>query len=197
MIGDDKLTRRQSVLQAQARRVLEQLQLMEHLGRAGTPIVVGSMALGLMVWPDIDVEIHCAAVSADLAFETVRPLASIPGVFKLSYRDWSGQRSSAYLPDGYYWGVRYRAEDTVWKLDLWFVSAETTPPRGSAALESLPPRLTPEARHIILRLKSLWFEHPSYRHEIYSTDIYDAVLEHGVVTAEQFERYLRARGKLP
>jgi hypothetical protein len=60
----------------------------------------------------------------------------------------------------------------------------------------MPPRLTPKIRRTILSLKSLWFEHPSYRHVVYSTDIYDAVLEHGVATPEQFERYLRERGKL-
>jgi hypothetical protein len=67
---------------------------------------------------------------------------------------------------------------------------------GSELLRSLPPRLTPEVRATILQLKSLWFEHPSYRHGIYSIDVYDAVLEHGISTAEQFERYLRERGKL-
>jgi hypothetical protein len=56
-------------------------------------------------------------------------------------------------------------------------------------METLPPRLTPEARLAILRIKEA--RHglegdarvPSYR-------IYEAVLDHGVRTPDEFRRYL-------
>jgi hypothetical protein len=197
VISDDDLIRRQDALQAEAREVLEQLRLFELLGRVGRPVIVGSTALGLMVWRDVDVEVYCPALSPDGVFEAVRPLASVPGIHKLNFRDWSGPRSTPDVPDGLYWGVRYQPQGSEeWKFDLWFVAENTTHRMGSELLRSLPPRLTPEVRATILQLKSLWFDHPSYRHGIYSIDVYDAVLEHGISTAEQFERYLRERGKL-
>lgn len=56
-------------------------------------------------------------------------------------------------------------------------------------------RLTPETRLTILRLKSIWHVSPSYRDTVTSVDIYDAVLDHGVVTKEEFDEYLRGAGK--
>jgi hypothetical protein len=55
--------------------------------------------------------------------------------------------------------------------------------------------LTDEARLVILRLKHIWFGFPAYRDTVLSTDIYDAVLAHGVRTPEEFDAYLRERGK--
>ncbi len=197
MTSDEDVIHAQGALQAEADEVMGRLQLLELLSRVGRPIVVGSKALGLMVWRDVDIEIYCPVLSPDAIFDAVRPLASVPGIYRLNYRDWSGPRAVPDLPDGYYWGVRYRPDTgQEWKFDLWFVLEHTTHRMGSEMLSSLPPRLTPEIRRTILRLKSLWFEHPSYRHTVYSTDIYNAVLEHGVATPEQLERYLRERGKL-
>ena len=56
-------------------------------------------------------------------------------------------------------------------------------------------KLTPETRLIILRIKDMWWKHPSYRQEVSSVDIYDAVLQHGVRTLDEFDQYLVERGK--
>jgi hypothetical protein len=197
LMSEDEVSRRQDALQAESREVLERLGLLDLLAVVGRPIVVGSAALGLMTWRDIDVEVYCPELTSDRVFEAVRPLVSVPGVFRMNFRDWTGARATPQVPDGYYWGIRYESEPGIeWKLDLWFVAEGTTRRMGSSQMEGLAARLTPAARRTILRLKSLWFEHPRYRHIIYSTDIYDAVLEHGVETPEQFEGYLRERGKL-
>lgn len=195
--SDDELLVRQVELQAEGREILDRLQVLPLIGRLGDPVIVGSFALGLMVWRDIDIEIYCRELSPDVIFEALRPLASVPGIHKLNFRDWSGPRADPEVPDGYYWGVGYTSPSGAdWKLDLWFVVENTTHRMGGELLASTPPKLTLEARRAILHLKSLWFEHPSYRKGIYSVDIYDAVLEHGITTPEQFERYLRERGKL-
>lgn len=55
--------------------------------------------------------------------------------------------------------------------------------------------LTDEMRLAILRLKHTWFPLTTYRNEVLSVDIYDAVLAHGVRSAEEFDAYLRERGK--
>jgi hypothetical protein len=198
VIADEEdLFRRQEALQTEAEEVMDRLQLLPMLNHVGRTMIVGSKALGLMVWRDVDIEVYCPMLSADAVFEVIRPLASVPGIHKLNFRDWSGPRSVADVPDGLYWGVRYQPDaDPEWKFDLWFVAEHTTHRMGSELLSTMPPRLTPKIRRTILSLKSLWFEHPSYRHVVYSTDIYDAVLDHGVATPEQFERYLRERGKL-
>jgi hypothetical protein len=49
-------------------------------------------------------------------------------------------------------------------------------------------------RIAILWIKDVWHRMPSYPDQVSGMDIYDAVLEHGVRTPEQFGRYLRQRG---
>ena len=195
--SDSDLVERQNALQREARQVLSELGLIERLEGAGRVVVVGSAALGLMVWRDIDIEIYCPEPSSALTFETMRGLVEVPGVYRMRFHDYHGPRSIADVPDGYYWGVHYQPEGRQeWKLDCWFVREGTTHRMGGDLLATLPAKLTPETRATILRLKTLWFEHPSYRQTVYSIDIYDAVLEHGITAPEQLERYLRERGKL-
>jgi hypothetical protein len=41
----------------------------------------------------------------------------------------------------------------------------------------------------------VWCHLPTYRSQVYSVDIYDAVLEHGIRTPAEFDVYLANRGK--
>ncbi len=186
---------RQDALQSEASAALRDLGLFAHLKEVGEVVPIGSYALGLMVWRDIDLYIYCAPLSADRAFAALRPIASHPCVVRLNFDNWCGPNGTADFPDGYYWGVRYRAEaGREWKIDLWFLPNDL--PRKEAALADLINRqLTPETRLAILSLKEIWRRMPSYGRGVASVDVYDAVLHHGVRTRSAFARYLRERGK--
>jgi hypothetical protein len=80
-----------------------------------------------------------------------------------------------------------------WKIDVSLWSPEA-PPGPSAHAEELRRRLTPETRLAILWIKDVWHRVPSYPDRVSGMDVYEAVLEHGVRTPEQFGRYLRRRG---
>jgi hypothetical protein len=57
-------------------------------------------------------------------------------------------------------------------------------------------RLTDETRLAILWIKDVWHRRPTYPYEVGGVDVYDAVLEHGVRTPDEFAAHLRARGRL-
>lgn len=195
-MDDDILERRQAALQAEGAQVLARLDLLAVLSRIGLPVIVGSFALGLMVWRDIDIEVYCDEISAGKVFDTMRPIVGVPGVYRLTFHDWSGPRADPSVPSGYYWGVRYEESPIEeWKFDIWLVSQETTRRTGRELVETLPAELTPETRCAILQLKTTWYALPTYRHQVLSVDIYDAVLRHGVRTPDEFDDYLRLRGK--
>lgn len=196
-MGDEELLMRQERLQADAERVLTELGLPEGLERAGRPVRVGSSVLGLMAWRDIDYNVLCDPLDGDRALEAIRPLASHPRVKKLRYSNEIGDLNATGLAqdEGLYWGVRYLPSSGVeWKLDIWFLPSSTPRPEIEL-LRTLPARLTAESRLAILRIKDVWRRLPAYRGAVLSVDIYDAVLEHGVRTVDEFDAYLRARGK--
>ena len=189
------LLRRQEALRAEAHTVLADLDLMALLARAGQPVLVGSAALGLMTWRDIDVEVYCDPLGADRVFEAMRPLASHPGITKLRFANWRGPFATAALPDGYYWGIRYHIDPGhEWKIDVWFLPDDAPRP-GQGYLQAISAQLTPETTLAILWIKDAWHRLPAYRDRILSVDIYDAVLEQGVRTPAEFDAYLVARGK--
>jgi hypothetical protein len=76
---------------------------------------------------------------------------------------------------------------------LWTVAAPSAPGEPLATLER---SLTNETRLAILWTKDVWHRLPVYPYEIGGFEVYDAVLNNGVRTPEDFDRYLSERGLL-
>jgi hypothetical protein len=187
-LTDDEVLGRQHALQAEAAEVLADLDLLDTLGTVGTPVQVGSSALGLMVARDIDITTLCPALEAEPIFDLVRPLARHPRVRRLAFRNDTGRWNvDPRYPDGLYWMVEYvTAAGIEWNLDLWFLREGTTQ-FDLEDLRSMPPRLTPEARLAILRIKEA---RQGLERDRRSFRIYEAVLDHGVRTPDEFVRYV-------
>ena len=191
-----ELLQRQDELQVEAGMVLEDLELIRLLNQLGSPIQLGSSALGLMVWPDIDMTVSCPGLTIDHALETMRPVYAHPQVKRVRYLNEVGRfnPTGLVLHDRYYFGVYYHASSgTEWKVDIsfWLGVGEHPEPFH----ESIGRQLTEETRLTILWIKDVWYRLPTYRNQVYSVDIYDAVLAHGVRTPTEFDEYLIKRGK--
>lgn len=191
---DEQLLQRQRLLQDEAQRVLEELNLIELLSKGGVLRRTGSSALGLMVWRDIDLQVSSPGLSTEQAFELLHPLLMHPRVKHVRYFHQSDHFKLAELDERYFFMVYYEQEGQAeWKLDISFWLGEGIHPEPLH--EAIEQQLTPETRLTILQIKDVWYQLPAYRNEVYSTDIYDAVLQHGVRTLTEFDRYLAQRGK--
>jgi hypothetical protein len=191
----DELIRRQDALQAEASHVIGDLELMDVLARAGRTEQVGSLVSGLMVWRDIDVGVVSPGLSVSGAWEVMRPIISRPEITQVSYTNESGHLNTSGRPydDRHYFVVHYAtAAHDDWKIDITFWLTDGPREQRARALEMT--RLPRETRICILWLKDIWHRLPVYPYEVGGTDIYDAVLQHGVRTAEEFDDYLRERG---
>ena len=191
------LFQRQEALQAEASQLIGHLDLFTLLAHAGKPEQIGSSVSGLMVWRDLDFNVLCPQRSLPVAFETMHPLLTNPRVTRLHYANESeGHAPAALQGDERYYFVTYFETEVghEWKIDISFWLSDQ--PRAQLAhLEYLRERLTEETRLAILWIKDIWHHLPSYPYQVGGTDIYDAVLEHGVRTPAQFKEYLFERGK--
>ncbi|GLP68931.1 hypothetical protein TUSST3_55540 [Streptomyces sp. TUS-ST3] len=185
----------QDALRAEAEGVYRDLQLDEVLAYVGTPTIVGSAALGLMVRRDLDVDVVCqrlddAAVGAVAAVGA--RLATQPPVRLVTFRNDCGAwnlEPDAY-PDGLYLGVECRASSgAIWNLDIWFLDQPERQP-STAHLTTLRPRLTDESRAAIIDIKRAWAERPEYGTTVKSFDVYRAVLDDGVRDPARFETWV-------
>jgi hypothetical protein len=194
----DELVRRQDALQAEASRVIVDLDLMSALARAGRAEQVGSVVSGLMVWRDIDLGVVSPGLGVSEAWNIMRPVVARTGITRVSYTNESGHLNKSGRPydDRHYFVIHYEstAHDD-WKIDITFWL--TDGPRGQRARALAMTELPLETRLRILWLKDVWHRLPVYPYQVGGTDIYDAVLEHGVRTPEEFDGYLRERGLPP
>jgi hypothetical protein len=191
-----ELLQRQSLLQEESRQVLAELDLIPCLNRLGHAEHIGSSVSGLMVWRDLDVGARCPGPSAERVFDTLRPILIHPRVHEVLYREETGPRSPSGQPQDqrYYFVIRYTsAAGQRWKIDIsvWLTDA----PRNQLGhLDYLARHLTDETRLAILWIKDVWHRLPMYPDEVSGTDVYTAVLDHGVRTPAQFADYLKDRG---
>ena len=190
------LLRRAAALQEEAAQVMKNLDLLPMLGRFGIVEHVGSSVSGLMVWRDIDFSVRCRELTAERAWDGLRPLLTHPRLVRMNYRDETGGRSPGGNPDDqrHYFVSYYETEaGDEWKIDisLWLSDVERT---QLAELDDLRRRLTDETRLTILWIKDVWHRLPTYPYQVGGFEVYDAVLDHGVRTPDDFDAYLRQRG---
>jgi hypothetical protein len=186
-----ELLDRQSRLQTEATSVRADLHLDEYLSAHGTVVPVGSAALGLTVWRDLDLTVICPTLDAERVAMTGARITAHRQVREVRFRndtgDWNTDRT---YPDGLYLGVQcHSTAGNTWSIDIWFVDEPDRQP-DLAHVRELPQRLTEDARQAILLVKDAWAGRPEYRRQVTSWHIYTAVLDHGVRTPTEFAAWL-------
>jgi hypothetical protein len=191
----------QRLLQEEADQVVELLQLDALLSHIGRPVRVGSSAMGLMVRRDIDITVICKELSAATLAAFVQAGAKLMlmdrNVISVRFRNDTGAWNTdpASYPDGLYLGVSARTNQGIdWTLDIWAVDQLERQP-DLKHLRTLLPRLNDDCRRTILLIKEALATEESRFSEgkVPSAYIYDAVVDHGVVSVKQFTEWLASK----
>lgn len=201
------LITQQDELQSKAMSVVEDLDLLNILKIAGTPHIVGSATLGLMTWRDIDIEIIVERLDKKIVAEIAKDLI-LRTIYRIdvSFHDNIARfnNTNPHSPQSLYLGLLYFGKDIdppkmkssnplAWKLDLHFIEEKDA--RSIAKTEEIRSKLTDQKRKSILEIKEVLAQNPKYRKEIFSTDIYEAVLDKGVTNLDEFKILLEKSGK--
>lgn len=175
-------------IRAEADRLLAS-GLRRVLDAHGEVHIVGSYALQLMTWRDLDIHIVNDRLDTHAFFALGAQVASLLSPHRMHYRDETAVHTEG-LPNGLYWGVYLGDErQGAWKIDIWMtdrVGFETPRAYGERVRQAL----SEGTRDTILRIKSACWQHPEYRRQFSSGDIYTAVLEHDVTDVDAFRAYL-------
>jgi hypothetical protein len=176
-------------IQEEADRILDQ-GLLDLLEGHGEVHLVGSYALRLMTWRDLD--IHLVTEDCDIRsfFKLGSEIAALLQPHRMHFRDEIRSRTPG-LPAGWYWGVYLGDERAgAWKIDVWQTGrGEFEPVRRFG--EAIASRLDEQSREIILAIKATCWRHPEYRRGFTSSDVYTAVLDRGVRDVGEFWEDLR------
>ena len=185
---DAEVLRKQTKLQKEAYEVLDRLGIITYLSRFGKPEIVGSLAHGLMTWPDIDIILR-KQINEDDFWKTAAFLLAQRDFKTISIMDFR-KSVNPNTPKGLHICIKdFEWKGKGWKIDLWFI-----PPIDQSAEnlnEWLKIAIKEQHKLPILKIKSEIFSHPKYRKEVFSIDIYRAVIEKGITDLEEFKKYLR------
>ena len=170
-----------SILKQEALGIINELDLLDFLGTLGESWIVGSVALDLIVKPDIDIHL---LIEHDNLLKTADQISHYlinqPKIKEIRITDWREE-------GGIKLGVDvYPGSSETWSIDVWITSrAETT---GFKLVDELKDRLKPEHRYAIMEIKRHYYQQGKLRDGM-SMKIYRAVLDKNVRTVEDFEKY--------
>jgi hypothetical protein len=130
---------------------------------------------------------HARTARAREVWDELRPL--LHACQRLAYTDETGELAGEAAPfERHYFVFRLAG----WKLDI-SVWTNGSPEEVERHQEKLR-ELDASTRLAILRIKDARHRRPDYPEVVGGLEVYEAVLEHGVRTAEEFEMYL-GRGR--
>ncbi|TDW17587.1 hypothetical protein [Kribbella kalugense] len=181
--SDERAARAEARLQV-AQELISELDLIGRWSRYGDVTVVGSVGIGLVVEPDIDLEIRSDEPRVADGFAVMGPLAELPKVRRITYLDARDRHEQ-----GQYWKLEYELSDEVtWTVDMWVFGSDVL--GGGPLTAALREVLTPASRDAILAVKeeaaSLGERAPGYW-------LYQAVLDGGVRSYDEFRHWLGDR----
>jgi hypothetical protein len=175
-------------LRAEAEGMLKESGLRKIIREEGFK-PVGSYIMQTMTWRNLDFERTDEHPDMKRHWELGARFEQIGWVWGLNcinaYRAPRGMGD-----EGLYWGLRMNnpGGGDIWKLDLWTARREEYEPY-------LPKRylwtslLTEDSRYHIMVIKEAVCNSPEYGKSLLSVHIYEAVLEHGVRSLEEFREW--------
>lgn len=188
---DDQLVARAESLQAEAQRILKELNLLGVIGAISEPEVVGSAKNGLMIMPDIDIHAWMEEPLLGVVADLLPALTKMPTIQMVHFNNYREVRRDfrkdrINFPHAYYVGLRTVQPSGEWTIDIWFGKRGEVGDYDDSELNSI----SDEQRLAILRLKETWKDGKGYRDGVLSTDFYKAVMRHGVKDKKGFTKYL-------
>lgn len=159
--------------------IVRELDLVNRWKPYGEPYLAGSVALDLVVEPDIDLEIYSPVPGIDDGFAVLSSLAVLPGVRRVKFTNALDQDDQ-----GLYFQVQYERADRSWKIDMWSLPADHPGPRARDLTDPLLSALTPTGRDRILAVKEAALQRDEPTQGI---RVYQAVLEAGVTDYAEFQ----------
>jgi hypothetical protein len=146
--------------------------------------IVGSVGIGVVVAPDIDLEIHSDDPQVADGFTVMGPLAELPKSRRITYLDARDRHER-----GQYWKLEYElTPDETWTIDMWVLERGAS--SGAPLTAALRDALTPELRDRVLAIKE---EAVAIGERAYGYWLYQAVLDAGVRDFAEYRTWLGDR----
>ncbi|TCC53514.1 hypothetical protein E0H75_07460 [Kribbella capetownensis] len=167
-----------------AYELVRELDLLGRWSQYGDVEIVGSVGIGVVVAPDIDLEIHSDDPQVADGFAVMQPLAELPKSRRITYLDARDRHER-----GQYWKLEYElTSDETWTIDMWVMKHGAS--SGAPLTAAVRDALTPDLRDRVLAIKE---EAVAIGERAYGYWLYQAVLDAGVRSFAEYRTWLGDR----
>lgn len=182
------LRQEQTRLKTQADKMMEQTRIMDVFAKHGGLLGIGgSYMYNLMVYPDLDIEFNAYKVDKNAFIALLTDLANHDAVRGINCVDGVHFPSKTPgRPKGYWIGVDIPFADDRWGIDCWLQESSGENYFNNDKYTARLINLNQEVIDAILSIKYQLIYKGLYGKKYLSVNVYDAVLEGGVRTVEQF-----------
>lgn len=170
-----------------ADKLLYAFGLLNELNNYGTPYIVGSYAMDLMAWNDLDIYVSNEAMSTEKLYELT---SFILNVFQPMW--YEAKKDVIGGNTAWFHGFETEILGELCNVDIWFFDCFTI----TKALEfsdNIKQKLlvNPELKEVVINIKQLLIENEQYGFDKFSSmDVYKAVFEDNVRSYKEFtEKY--------
>ena len=187
----DALEKLNVSLKAEADILLHEHGLLKILEKYGDPFITGSCALGLMLRRDLDVNLGTDNMTEATFFQMGGEIATALKPARITYQNEFVLRHPR-LPMGFYFGVSMGKipDAETWNIDIWAMDTQQLN-KYKQELSSLKSAIDTQRRTLILEIKSKSLANPEYQHKFFSYDVYRAVIDKNVKSADEFFEWVK------
>jgi hypothetical protein len=168
-----------------ALEVIDDLELVRRWSEVGRVELVGAVAYGLVVSPDIDMEVFTDGTPRIRdGFRVLAELAEHPSVTRARFTN-----ALDAADQGLYWQLRCRDDEgDEWKVDTWTLDRDHPGPLSTTLVAAMRAAVRSDDRRRILALKEA--RAAGATRGVASIDIYRAVLDGGVTSPAELDAFL-------
>lgn len=176
-------------LKKEADELLAKRGIHDILSKYGEVTYVGSYALDLMVWKDIDLEIQMKSLHSIIDFmDLAKDLAVLDGIKRINFLRDIYKKYPA-LPKGLCMGIYI--DD--WKIDVWDMNADEIAHHREQR-DAFQRKLTKTLRELIFSFKESVLTEIGRTPKFSGVHIMQAILDHGLRDRQEIIEYLRKQG---
>ena len=178
-------------LQSEAKRLLQDVKLVEYLQTLGKISFGGSYVYGTMVDRDIDIAVTVPpeAISFDLRSQVAKHLLESKQLEGLALTDRKHFPKNG--PLGIWFGPIFNFENNQWNIDIWFVTKDEPKSHHNLGLHKRMLNISEEQRKTILEIKYAALQAGTKEKGVTSALIYEAVLTKNVQSYKELTSTLK------
>ncbi len=166
-----------------ANKLLYDFGLLDELNNYGTPYIVGSYAMDLMAWNDLDIYVSNESMSTEKLYE----LTSF--ILNTFHPVWYEAKKE--VSDGktvWFHGFETKILGELCNVDIWFFDKDTIT-KALDFSKNIKQKLlaNPELKEVVINIKQSLIENEQYGFDKFSSmDVYKAVFEDNVISYTDF-----------